>query len=120
MTRILLTSTAVFALMSGVALAQDYPASPSAPTQLAPVAPAPPVSSYSTNHTEKSIDANGVQTEQSQSYSVGADGVKSMKNSQTIAPDGSEISATHEERSATPAGQSSTTTTRTTTTTTEP
>lgn len=120
MTKFLLTSTAVFTLMSGIAMAQDLPAGPSGPTQLAPVVPTPPVSSYSTNRTEKSIDANGVQTEQSQSYSVGADGVKSMKNSQTVAPDGSEISATHEERSATPAGQSSTTTTRTTTTTTDP
>lgn len=120
MSRILLTSTAVLALMSGVAMAQDLPAGPSGPTQLTPMVPTPPVTSYSTNHTEKSIDANGVQTEQSQSYSVGADGVKSMKNSQTIAPDGSQISATHEERSATPAGQSSTTTTRTTTTTTDP
>lgn len=119
MRKFLFTSAAAFALMSGIAAAQEIPAGPLHPTQVAQ-ADSAPGSSYSSNRTEKTVDGNGVQSEQSQSYSVGADGVKSTKSAQTVGPDGSESSMTHEERSASPMGQSSTTTTRSTTSTTGP
>lgn len=117
MIKSMLASATIVMLTAGAAMAQGMPADPTLPTQLAPVTPPPVVSSYSSSKTVKSIDGNGVQTEQSQSYTSGINGVKATNSSQTLAPDGSEISATHEERTAIPSGQSTTTITRTTTTT---
>jgi len=116
MMKSLLAGIALFSLISGSALAQDATGSP---TALAPAMSPPVVNSYSASKTEKTIDSNGIETQSTQSYSAGAGGIRSSATSQTLAPDGTPISASQEEKTETPTGQSTTTTRSTTTTTTD-
>jgi hypothetical protein len=120
MMKFILASAAVFTLAAASAMAQDMPADPTAPTPLAPISAPTAIPGYSSSRTVNSVDGNGVETEQTQSYSSGMTGVKATSSWQTLAPDGAEMSASHEERSVAPIGQATTTTTRTTTTTTTP
>ena len=119
MNKYLLVGAAAFALMAGSAFAQDSTATDTTSTTSTV---APPAGSYSSSRTQKSTDMYGAQTDKSQTYSSGANGTNASSSSETTAPDGSTISASHETRTATPVyvapSGDTTTTTRSSTTTT--
>jgi len=103
------------AMMTGVALAQGMSSDTTTSTSSTGTMVAPAVGSYTSTKSQKSIDANGVQTDKSQTYTSGANGSKASTTTRTTEPDGSQTSTQRDERSVSPAGD--TTTNRTTTTT---
>jgi hypothetical protein len=118
MTRYWLSGIGALAMMAGPAFAQGLPTDiTNSQTTTTTTAVAPPVGTYSTSKSQKIIDSNGVETQKSESYVSGVDGVRSSSNTQTVAPDGSVLSATHEDRTTVPTGETTTTSTTTSTTT---
>jgi hypothetical protein len=120
MAKLLLTSVAVFAMVTSAAFAQSTSSDTTTSTQSTTTTivppPAPVLESYSTNKTQKTIESNGTETDKSQSYTNGVNGNSASSTTRTTAPDGSTLRSTHDERNASPRGD--TTTTHTTTTTT--
>jgi cytoskeletal protein RodZ len=114
MTKIFLSGVAALTMMSGFAFAQSTSTDTTISTQSTTMAPV--VNSYSSNKSQKTIESNGTETEKSQSYTSGASGTTSSSSTQTTAPDGSNLSSSHRERTVTPLGDT-TTINRTTTTT---
>ena len=80
--------------------------------------PAPVVEKSWSTSSKKSVDSNGNETDTSHSYVNGANGTHTTSNTTQTAPDGSAMSSTQEERTASPNGDTSTTR-RTSTTTTQ-
>lgn len=117
MLRRFLAVATVFGLTTGVALAQSSSTDSTSSTQ---TTAAPPVDgTYDSTKTQNSVDANGTETDKSQSYSGGAGGSDAKSNSQTISPDGSAVTSSQsEQRTAPPPPPADTTTTTTGSTTT--
>jgi len=118
MMKSLLAGAAASAMMTGVALAQNMSSDTTISTQTTTTQVIPAPESFSSSRSQKSIDSYGTETETSQTYSNGANGSRATSDTQTIAPDGSQTSTLHDERSVSPGGD--TTTRHTTTTTTAP
>lgn len=117
MTRHWLAGAAAFAMMTGVALAQSTSSDTTTSSQSTTTANSPPVTgSYSASKTQKTIDANGAETDKSQTYKNGISGSSATSSTRTKAPDGSNESTYHEERTNSPAADT-TTTSKTTTST---
>jgi hypothetical protein len=115
MTKYLLASLAAFALTAGPALAQEASSTDTTSVTTAPA----PAASYSTSKSVKTTDSMGDQSEHSQSYSAGPNGVDASQSSETTGPDGTVRRATHEEQSPTPMGESTTITHSSTSTSTQ-
>lgn len=93
MTRSFLTSVTVFALMTGVALAQARQAIetpvPSMPVFTAPAPGGPPPST-----TQRTIDGSGNQVDTTQTYRTGPFGIYTDQTTITTAPPGNPAAGT--------------------------
>jgi hypothetical protein len=114
MANYLLVGVAAFAMMTGAAFAQSASSDTTTSTQSTTVSPL--VGSYSSTKSQKTIDASGAETDKSQTYTSGVNGTTAGSSTQTTAPDGSQLSTSHEERTASPRGDLTTTNHTTTTT----
>ncbi len=115
MTKFLFASVTAFALMTSATFAQSTTSETTNSTTTTVVPAAPVVESYSTSKTQKIIDSNGTEINKNQSYTTGVNGTSASTSTQTVAPDGSKTSTSHEERRI--PGDSTTSRTTTTTTT---
>ncbi len=121
MKKYFLVGVTAFALTTGAALAQTTSETvttttiPAAPTVVMPSPAAP--GTYSTTKSQQTIDSTGTKVEKSQSYTTGVNGTAAATTVQTVAPDGTQRSTSHEEQTVSPRGE--TTTSRSVTTTTE-
>jgi len=118
MTKVWLIGVAAFAMMTGAVPAALAQSSSSSTTTSSTTTPAPTPGSYNWSKSQ-TIDSNGVQTDKSQSYTTGNDGTKASSTTQTMAPDGSQLTSHHEETTTTPLGGTTTDRSTTTTTTTK-
>jgi Flp pilus assembly protein TadD len=116
MTKYFLVGVAAFAMMTSAAVAQSTSSDTTTSTQSTTSTVAQPLGSYSQTKTQKTIDSSGVQTDKSQTYTSGINGTTAGSSTQTTAPDGSQLSTSHEERTASPRGDLTTTNHTTTTT----
>ena len=111
-----LIGAAALSLVSGVAFAQGLSSQTTTSTESTIAVPTPPVSSYSSSKTEKTVNPNGVVIDKSESYNQGANGTSASSSTRTVAPDGSQVSATQKEWKSSPTGVETTRKTTTTTT----
>ena len=109
MTKFWLAGVAVFAMMTGTALAQDTSSDTRTTTH----------SDRGGVHSSKSrntVDRNGVETDKSKTYSRDDRGLHVRSDTRTVTPEGSVHRTSHEERTESPGGDTMTrsrTTTRT-------
>jgi hypothetical protein len=115
MTRSWLAGVSAFAMMTGIAFAQGT-SDTTISTQTTTSTPAPAVGSFSSSKSQKTIDSTGTEIDKSQSYTSGSKGTDASSSTQTTAPDGSVLSASHLEHTASPGGDTTTTSHTTTTT----
>ena len=113
MTKYLLAGIAAFTLTSGVAFAQGTLTDTTTVTHSST---APNPDGYKSKKTERIIDSNGVETEKTQTYTNRAGQQSSTATTRQVAPDGSVLNTSHEERTTTPFGETTTTTQTQTTT----
>jgi hypothetical protein len=95
MTKQLLASAAVLALLSGAAAAQTT-LETTRTTTVNPAYPAP-VESYSTTKTERTYTPSGATVESQQSYQSGVTGTVSSSQNKVVRPDGSSEVTTRKE-----------------------
>ena len=98
MIKSMVAGTAMLALVAGAAHAQSSASETMTSTQTT-VAPA--AGSYSASQSQKTIDANGVETESNRSHTGGPGGTTDSANARVTAPDGSKLTTSHKERMAT-------------------
>jgi hypothetical protein len=111
MERIMLVSAAALVLMTGGVFAQSMHTDTTMPSQsnqqVAPAGPGVLESSES-----RTIHSDGTETDKSGTYVTG-NGTRATSNTLTIAPDGSTVTVSHDERITSPDGNSTTTGTTT-------
>ena len=110
MTGYWLASAAAFAMISGVAFAQDAPGTTTETQSTTTTNSAPVIGNYSASRTQKTIDANGNEIKKSETYESGNGGTSTRSSVQTNAPDGSSMNTYRREQSNTTTGTTPTTT----------
>jgi|SRR5580704_4616149 hypothetical protein len=115
MTRHWLAGAAVFAMMTGVALAQSIP-SESATTTRTMTSTVPADGSYKWSETRRGIDRDGNETHVKRTHHSGTDGSSVTSKTRTTMPDGDARTTYHEKQTESP-HSGSTTQKKTTTTT---
>ncbi|HEX4111151.1 MAG TPA: hypothetical protein VH020_01320 [Stellaceae bacterium] len=110
MTKFWLAGVAAFAMMTGTALAQDTSSDTTTTTHSAGMG------SSSATKSRETVDSDGTQTDKSKSYTRDSSGIHARSDTQTVAPDGTVRSTSHDEQTASP-GDDTVTRSRTTTTT---
>ena len=115
MTRHLLAGAAAFALMTGVAFAEDMSSESSTTTRSTTTTTVPGVGSYKSSETHQGLDRDGNAIHTKKTYHSGANGSTATTRTRTTSPDASERTTYHERQTDSP--YSGSTTERKTTTT---
>jgi len=114
MTKYWCATVALMAVIASPALAQTLNSSTTTATQTTTTTPAPVVDARTTK-TEKSVNADGVETNKRQVVTTGPAGATSATSTQKIGPDGQPLITTHHEETVSPSGDRTTSSQTTTT-----
>src|SRR4051812_23133317 len=97
MKKYLAVGVAAFTLVSGAALAQQNTETSTTTRS------SPSTSSYGEEKSQRTVDAQGMETNKSKSYESDSSGARAKSSAQARAPDGSAVGLSHE-RATTPEG----------------
>ena len=114
MTKYWCATVALMAVIASPALAQTLNSSTTTATETVTTTP-PPVVDTRTTKTEKSVNANGVETDKRQTVTNGPAGSSSSTSVQKTGPDGQPLVAAHHEETVSPSGDKTTSSQTTTT-----